>query len=355
MGGIGIGRNLAPAESAGAPVLPTLAPGFEAAAGWTVVDGGLDLPPGTHGVIAATVPIHRDGSPLDLAPAGVLSTLPPDGIVVAVAGRAAAPLSTREASGAPSLRLDGARISTRWEGPAGRERALAEYAFETEAGGLVLDVRVYLGSDRPSAQQLARAQAQLDRLVVAAAPAQVTIAARPTLVRWAESIDLAGSISAGRAGEEVTIEVRECGTSYWRVIANASTTSGGNWHTRTGVAINARLRARHGEATSAEVPVRARPGVNLRLGPGSRVSVGVAGVRPFWRKRVVLERFDRSRQRWVLVRRALLTESGPAGNFIWSSARFTARLQRGSLYRAVITNEQSGPCYLAGFSNMVRR
>jgi hypothetical protein len=76
---------------------------------------------------------------------------------------------------------------------------------------------------------------------------------------------------------------------------------------------------------------------------------------PFWRKPVTLERFDPRTKRWVAVKRGLLTETDGTGDFVYSGGRFSAPLVRDTLYRAVIANAATGPCYLAGYSNMVRR
>lgn len=352
LGGIGLGRQLAPAaESAEPPVLPSSAPAFLHAAGWHVETDGIDVPPGTRAAVAATVPLDTGGAPLDLAPAAVLAALPPSGIVVAVAG---VPAQRRAAASAP-LRVADAAVSTRWHGREGGERALAEYALRHVAGGLDLDVRVVFGSAEPSRAQLAEAQAQLDRLVVRTAASQVTLAARPTLVRWAEPVALSGAVAGAGAGERVTIEVKECQRDYWRVVDMAATTSGGQWFSETSMQIGGLIRARTATATSAPVAIAARPGVILTL-DRARPRASVVGIRSLYGKQVVLERFDRGRQRWVVAARTRITESDGAGDFIWNQAYFSPRvLTRGMLYRAVIANAQTGPCYLAGYSNMVRR
>ena len=356
VGGIGIGRSLTDtAESAAAPLLPAVAPAFRPAPGWSVVGGGIDVPPGTHAVLAANVPIDAHAEPLSLAPQSVLATLPADGVFVAVSGRAVPGAPERTQLGRVPLTLRDAEEATRWVGAQGQERALAEYVLATRAHGLDLDVRVFLGTSEPSRAQLAAAQAQLDRLVVRSAANDVTIAARPTLVRWGEPIALSGAVAGGKAGERVMIEVRECGTDYWRAVDAAITTSGGQWFSETMVGISGALRARTDGGTSAPVQITARPGVILNMLSGPRTRVSVVATKSFWRREVVLQRYAPARQRWIPVQRVRIAESDGAGNFIWNQAYFTARLTKGTLYRAVISNAATGPCYLAGFSNMARR
>ena len=291
------------------------------------------------------------GRPPATAPESLLIELPDDGVVVAVSGRSTAGPAQ---PGRVPLALRDADAVTRWVGPQGRERALTEYALATQARGLDLDVRVYLGTSDPARTHLAAAQAQLDRLVVRSAANDVTMSARPTVVRWGETIVLSGAVAGGRPGERVMIEIRECGTDYWRAYDVATTTSGGQWFNETSVGISATLRARTENGASGGVRITARPGLILN-GTGPRPRVSVVSTRSFWRRPVVLQRFDRSRQRWVDVSRALVSESDGAGNYIWGQAYFRTRLARGTLYRAVMSNETTGPCYLAAFSNMLRR
>jgi hypothetical protein len=351
LGGIGLGRQLTPvAESVEAPVLPTLAPGFAPAGAWTVVDEGIDVPPGTRAVLAANVPLDGPGEQLELVPGRVLAELPEPGIVIAVVGRVA----TEEEQGedAPLRLADGAR-DTLWAGPAGGERPLAEYALRGRHGGLELDVRVYFGTAEPAREELAVAQAQLDRLVVVAAASQVTIAARPASVRWGETIALSGAVAGGRAGERVTIEIRECGSDHWRAHGVTTTTSGGQWFSETTVPINAALRARTESAVSGGVGVVTSPSLTLFTN-GRRPYASAGAAQSFWRREVVLQRYDAPRRRWVAVGRSRIHDSGGGGHFVWGQAYFSARLTPGSLYRAVMTDRQTGPCYLAGFSNMAR-
>jgi hypothetical protein len=356
LGGIGVGRQLAPAaESAEPPVLPPAAPTFSAAGGWSVVTEEIDVPAGTHGALAANVPIESRGAPLDLAPGDLIAALPEDGILLSVAARAATPAAGREAHAAGALRLDEAEATTRWEGEAGRERPLAEYALSGRKDVLDLDVRVYFGAAEPSAAQLAAAQAQLDRLTVRQLASHVTISARPTLLRWGEPVALSGAISAPRAGERVMIEARECGTNHWRLQEIATTTAGGQWFHETTVGINGVLRARWGDATSRPVSFTVRPGVVLNMLGSPRTRVSVTSLRSFWGRQVVLQRYAPQSQRWIDVSRVRITESAGAGGYVWNQAYFRAQMTRGTLYRAVMSSEQTGPCYLAGFSNMARR
>jgi hypothetical protein len=358
LGGAGVGRLVAPAGSADVSSLPTAAPALEPAAGWTVATQGIVAPPGVRALVAANVPLGELAAPLELVPQAVLATLPEDGVVIVAAARTAAepePVAEADLARATSgLRLDEAQPATLWQGPAGGERALTEYVLGTTAGDLELDVHVYFGAPDPSPRLLAEAQAQLDRLSVRAAADKVTLVVRPTLARYAGDIEVSGAI-AGGAGERVMLEINECHSPSWRAHGVATSGAGGSWFDTTRVFVNARLRARWGNEVSGEMAVRTRPGVSLKMLGGNRVFVYVNALVPFWRKPVTLERFDPRTKRWVAVKRGLLTETDGTGDFVYSGGRFSAPLVRDTLYRAVIANAATGPCYLAGYSNMVRR
>jgi hypothetical protein len=188
----------------------------------------------------------------------------------------------------------------------------------------------------------------------AAAPEQVTISARASVVRLnIPYASLFGSIESGKAGELVTIEGKECGphTGFFRAIASARTDDGGGWSTQAFMRVTTVFRATWGDDASAEVTVRARAAVSLTRHSARRFEVGVGGVASFWRKRVVIQRYDRRLGTWVRLRSVVLTKSGYAGS---ASAMFRASLPKGTLIQAVLPRSQARPCYLAGYSSLVR-
>lgn len=67
----------------------------------------------------------------------------------------------------------------------------------------------------------------------------------------------------------------------------------------------------------------------------------------FWRKRVLFQRFDRRLGTWATVRRVVLTE-------YTGYTAFTASVPKGCLVRVVLPLSQARPCYLAGYSPLLR-
>jgi hypothetical protein len=184
----------------------------------------------------------------------------------------------------------------------------------------------------------------------AAAPEQVTIAAQPTVARWLQQVTLFGSVESRRADEIVTIEAKDCGQQAFRELKSARTREGGGWSTEFSTLINTTLRAVWNGRASEQITIRARPGVLLRQHAPRRFRVSVqahSGGAMFWRKRVLLQRLDRRLGAWATVKQIVLRESNGA-------ATFRASVPKGSLVRAVIRLSQTRPCYLAGYSPLLR-
>lgn len=117
-------------------------------------------------------------------------------------------------------------------------------------------------------------------------------------------------------------------------------------------AIRTSYRVRWREARTPAVEILTRPTVRFEQEGRTRYSVWMFALRFFTGAKGRMERFDRGRGTWVLVRRVTLSRrSAPQGaTFAYSSAEFSARVRVGTLVRFVLPRDQSGPCYLAGYS-----
>ena len=67
----------------------------------------------------------------------------------------------------------------------------------------------------------------------------------------------------------------------------------------------------------------------------------------FWRKRVLFQRLDRRLGTWATVKKVVLTRST-------GGVTFRAPVPKGSLVRAVLPLSEARPCYLAGYSPLLR-
>ena len=176
---------------------------------------------------------------------------------------------------------------------------------------------------------------------------RVTLQARPLVVSSGTRVTLFGSVDNGRAGEDIKVQAKDCGRDFFRVVSGAVTREGGQWmqfYWLPGPTTT--LRAIWNDATSAEVTIRRHAYVGLRKRSAGRFEVTVVA-RAAWRKRALIQRFDRRLGTWQAVRAVVLTD----GTFGWASAMFTVRAPKGTRIRAVFPRSQTGPCYLPGTSN----
>lgn len=177
----------------------------------------------------------------------------------------------------------------------------------------------------------------------------VTLQARPLIVpSGGGRVTLSGSVDNGRAGEDVTIQAKDCGLDFFRVVSGAVTREGGSWFQYYfGATQTTTLRAIWNDATSAEVTIRKRAPVYLQRRAAGRIEVR-AWTRLAWRKRVFIQRFDARLGTWRAVKTLVLGDASYRGSAV---ASFTPRLPKGTRIRAFFPRSQAGPCYLDGTSN----
>jgi hypothetical protein len=332
--------------------------GFLSGKGWTVVQSGTVGPTSGARAIAANLPLHPDDD-VRQRPYATLRSLPADGILI---------LATFTTRGDPAedvefperrlpLQMSGATPVSPSSDPIASARRLARYRLRAAVGGYNVDVRLYLGTVPASGESIAAAQRQLNRLLVASE--RVTMAVRPSIDKGdGRPLTVFGSVENAGAGEAVDIQAKDCGQQFFRGVAGATTREGGAWSTTMPPSgITTTLRAVWKESASAPITVRARPRVELRPPPRGaerRFRVIVVAKAQYWRKRVLIQRFDRRLGVWAGVKSVVLTETGGGGAYVATEAKFRATLPKRTLIRAVFPRSQAGPCYLAGYSNLLR-
>lgn len=343
--GFGLGASVTPSGAAGDNVVGF---GFLPARNWYVVQSGA-VGPGSEGhAIASNVPL-RTGRDAGAIPDATLESLAQGGIVIATTfGLRGDPGEDFRfpAGSLPLLISDAELVGPRVA------REITQYGLRVGVGGFNVDARIYFGG-APTPRLFEVAQRQLERLVVASE--QVTIAARPTTAAPLETITLFGSVESGRANEKVEIQAKDCGQPFFRLVAATTTTEGGGWSIPFGPGINTAVRAVWKEHASSQVALRQRARLEFRSKPFDRTRfvVSVVAQAQFWRKRVLIQRFDRLLGKWQAYRSVVLTDQDGPG-LIWTSGEFTARVPKGSLLRAVLPASQAGPCYLSGTSRPLR-
>jgi hypothetical protein len=344
--GFGVAGSFAPSGSAS-----SLGFGFLPEDGWAVVQSGAPDAEGVARAIAANVPIDpRDVASIE--PRATIRGLPNRGVVMAATfwPQGDAQVDAGFPARQPPLLLENA------------ERVGGQH-WQIRAGirGYNVMLTLDFGMPEPSERLWAAAQRQLDRLLVAAD--RVTIFVQPSVVSNPRnrSIRLYGSIDSDKANESIAIQAKDCGSDAFRLVAGATSESGGAWSTLYWPAANTTVRAVWNDVASPQIAVRVRVYVGLyKRRDGKSLRVVASGIDNFWRKRVEIQRFERRLGTWRRLRTVVLSDSGgnrgsgPNTGQSGSLADFAPRVPRGTLLRAVMPSSQAKPCYLAGTSATLR-
>jgi hypothetical protein len=182
----------------------------------------------------------------------------------------------------------------------------------------------------------------------------VTMRARATVLRSGEfSVGVLGTVSSGAEGEYVAVKGKECGIpgAFFRGIAGATTTAGGGWEASVLIRTKTTLRAEWREATSGTVVITPRAYITLTKEPdGFRVALS-SETSSVDGKRVTIQRLTPSG--WKKLQTvAVKSQTGYAQYGEKKKLRF--KVPKGTTLRAVLPRAQAGPCYLAGYSKLVR-
>jgi hypothetical protein len=341
--GFGIGFWLTPRGSATSSFLGF---GFLPSKGWTVVQTGAVGATGTAHAIAANVAVAGEDGSTDL-PYTTLRRLPRAGAVV-VARLFPRGNQSRDAS-FPLRPLPLSIADAVPEEPPFElsDTPLVAFRVRAAVAGYDVDARIFLGG-APSPATLAAVDEQLRRLVVA--PSGITLVVLPTIISDpGQRMTIYGSVSSGKAGEKVTVQFKACGLLplQFRDAFETTTTAGGGYSFAQlrpfNLGVSGVYRALSGGDVSAETQVQQRAAVYLRPRPGGRFQVAVGGKVSFWRRYVLLQRFERRRGVWITMRRIVLDEG-------WDTPPFRPALPKGTQIRAALPLSQARPCYLAGYS-----
>jgi hypothetical protein len=183
---------------------------------------------------------------------------------------------------------------------------------------------------------------------------QVTLSAQQLIVRADAKVTLVGQVASGQANELVTVQGKECGVpgAFFRSLAGTQTTAGGSWTVQQYLQSTASLRAVWNGHRSNVVTVKVRIGVDLAPRPGHRYRVGVGGIGRFDGKRVIVERFDQASRTWRKVLTVVVRDSGYGGYAEKDGVRIP--VPKGTTLRAVFPLAEARPCYLAGYSSLIR-
>jgi len=170
----------------------------------------------------------------------------------------------------------------------------------------------------------------------------VTLAAHAHKVVYGRAVTLSGLVPSGRAGESVAVFAQRFGWGSPRLIATVVTGVGGAWQYLARPPIGTSYIANWNGLTSQATVIGVRPRVRFRRIGRARFATRVVGVRSFRGRVVKFQR--RTAGGWVRVKRVRLKRR--------SAATFRTTFRRGT-FRVVMSVNQAGPGYLAGFSRTI--
>jgi plastocyanin len=200
-------------------------------------------------------------------------------------------------------------------------------------------------------------------VTVTAAPASLTLTAAPRAVTYGQSTTVSGTLSTGQANQKVDILAQPCGENAAKVLATATTSTGGAYTYTAQPALQTAYQARFKpptgpDVTTTAVSVSVRPMVTLTRVARNKFSTQVSAAQSFVGKAVAFQRYVTTKRRWSTVKTVFLgtraAAATPLAGTTVSSASFSAKLRSGLRVRAVLPPGQSAPCYVAAKSATIR-
>lgn len=181
----------------------------------------------------------------------------------------------------------------------------------------------------------------------------ISISAYPSINTVDQHVIVLGQVIPARADAYVAVQGKECGVpgAFFRGLWSASTNEGGSWEVRFFLRTKTVLRAVSGKDVSRELTVQVRAPVYFAPMPGKpgrfRVATWAGNGIILRRKRVDIERFDTSTRKWRTVLSVVTDDTG-------NKEGFRIPVRKGTTVRAHLPQSQAKPCYLGGYSKLIR-
>lgn len=192
-------------------------------------------------------------------------------------------------------------------------------------------------------------------VTVTAAPASLSLAAKPVLVIYGSPVVLAGKLSTQQTGENVDVLAQQCGAPSAAKTATVQTTTGGVYSATVKPLMNTAYTTKSKAVASSVGAVRVRPRLRLARVAPHRYTLRVFGATSFAGKYASFQRYNSTVRRWVAVRTVLLkaNSTGVAPTVI-TAGSFRSSVRGGLRVRVTLGQAQVGSCYAPGLSNTIR-
>ncbi len=186
--------------------------------------------------------------------------------------------------------------------------------------------------------------------------AGVSLKAAPALISYGGTATLSGAVSSLAAGETVNVDAKQCGaTAFTRLIAVKSTANGA-WSAPAKPVMNTVFRATWKNANSVELTQSVSPLLTLKRVRVRRFTASATAALALSGKRLVVQRYVKSKRAWKAVKQVTLNTSKPAATppTVRSSVAFGLRVRRGTKLRVLLPAAQAATCYAAARSSAIK-
>ena len=173
----------------------------------------------------------------------------------------------------------------------------------------------------------------------------VSIAARARIVAFNGYVLLRGSVSSGKAGEQVVIRQKPQGSDVFLRVGTVATTANGLWQIRVQPHRNTVYDAVWTNVRSAGQPVFVKPLLKLKQSGRNRFTLGIHAQTKLAFRVVLIQRWVAKTHRWVTVKTTRPTLFRVAGREWVSTALFRLHVRHGTIIRALLPRGQAGPAY----------
>jgi plastocyanin len=189
-------------------------------------------------------------------------------------------------------------------------------------------------------------------VTVSAVAESIDLNAAPRLVAYGAKVNLSGTLSTHKSGENLDVLALQCGSSAASKVITVQTTTNGAFATMVQPLMNTTYTVKVRNTTSNAAAISVRPKVRVGKIAPHRYNVRVNAAQSFAGKYASFQRYNGTR--WIAVKTVLLAASstGVAPTVI-SGATFRSTVKAGIRVRVVIGQAQVGSCYLPGISNTI--
>lgn len=186
--------------------------------------------------------------------------------------------------------------------------------------------------------------------------AGISLKAAPAVISYGGTATLSGVVSSLAAGETVNVDAKQCGaTAFTRLVAVKSTANGA-WSAPAKPVMNSTFRANWKNTSSVELTQSVSPLLTLRRVRAGRFTASATAALALTGKRLVVQRYVKSKRTWKSVKQVRLNKSRPAATppTVRSSVAFGVRVKRGTKLRVLLPAAQAATCYAAARSAAIK-